>query len=40
MKDELGPVTITGREIYDEIVGMREDVRSLAQSRKIGRAHV
>lgn len=24
-------VTITSREIYDEIVGMREDVRSLTQ---------
>lgn len=25
-------VTITPREIYDEIVGMRDDVRSLTQS--------
>jgi hypothetical protein len=34
MADEkLGVVTISAREIYDEIVGMREDVRSLAQSR-------
>jgi hypothetical protein len=31
--DDFGNVTITGREIYDEIVGMRDDVRSLAQSR-------
>jgi hypothetical protein len=35
MADEkLGVVTISAREIYDEIVGMREDVRSLAQSRR------
>lgn len=29
-RDPLG-VTISAREIYDEIVGMREDVRSLTQ---------
>jgi hypothetical protein len=29
--DPLG-VTISAREIYDEIVGMRADVQSLAQS--------
>jgi hypothetical protein len=34
MADEkLGVVTISAREIYDEIVGMRDDLRSLAQSR-------
>jgi hypothetical protein len=31
--DPLG-VTISAREIYDEIVGMREDVRSLTQTSK------
>lgn len=31
MADEPLGVTITSREIYDEIVGMREDVRSLTQ---------
>jgi hypothetical protein len=29
-RDPLG-VVISSREIYDEIVGMREDVRSLSQ---------
>ncbi|WBP87034.1 hypothetical protein [Kitasatospora cathayae] len=32
--DPLGVVTITAREIYDEIVGMREDVRSVAQTQR------
>jgi hypothetical protein len=31
--EQLGIVTISAREIYDEIVGMRDDLRSLAQSR-------
>jgi hypothetical protein len=31
--EQLGTVTISAREIYDEIVGMRDDLRSLAQSR-------
>ncbi|QMU72131.1 hypothetical protein [Streptacidiphilus sp. P02-A3a] len=31
MSDPLG-VTISAREIYDEIVGLREDVRSLTQA--------
>jgi hypothetical protein len=30
-RDPLG-VTISAREIYDEIVGMREDVRRLTQA--------
>jgi hypothetical protein len=30
-RDPLG-VTIGAREIYDELVGMREDVRSLTQT--------
>ena len=30
--DEPLGVVISAREIYDEIVGMRDDVRSLAQS--------
>lgn len=32
-RDPLG-VTISAREIYDEIVGLREDVRSLTQSNE------
>ncbi|MFD0400170.1 hypothetical protein [Kitasatospora sp. NPDC127121] len=31
--EQLGGVVIGPREIYDELVGVREDVRSLAQSR-------
>lgn len=31
--DALGAVTISAREIYDEIIGVREDVRGLRQSR-------
>jgi len=32
-RDPLG-VTISAREIYDEIVGMRGDVRSLVENRE------
>jgi hypothetical protein len=31
--EPLGVVTITAREIYEEIVGMREDVRAVAQTQ-------
>lgn len=31
-RDVLGVVTIGAREIYDQLVGLREDVRSLTQS--------
>ncbi|WP_327065927.1 hypothetical protein OH807_33580 [Kitasatospora sp. NBC_01560] len=30
--EQLGGVVIGPREIYDQLVGVREDVRSLAQS--------
>lgn len=33
MEDPLG-VHVSAREIYDEIVGMRGDVRSLTESRE------
>jgi hypothetical protein len=33
-EDNLGVVTISAREIYNEIVGMRDDLRSLAQARR------
>jgi hypothetical protein len=32
-RDSLG-VTISAREIYDQIVGLRDDVRSLVQSNE------
>lgn len=36
MSDERDPlgVTISAREIYDQIVGLRDDVRSLTQSNE------
>ncbi|MFE5616283.1 hypothetical protein [Streptomyces sp. NPDC056524] len=33
-RDNLGGVTIGAREIYDELVAMRGDVRSLTQTRE------
>ncbi|MGX1133197.1 hypothetical protein RKD49_005387 [Streptomyces glaucescens] len=30
--DDVGVVTIGAREIYDQLVGLRDDVRSLVQS--------
>lgn len=35
MSDPMG-VVISAREIYDQIVGLRDDVRSLAQSSEAG----
>lgn len=32
MSNDLGSVTIGAREIYDELVAMREDVRTSTQS--------
>lgn len=32
-RDPLGPVTVSAREIYDAVIGVRDDVRSLRQSR-------
>ncbi|MGK5728189.1 hypothetical protein [Streptomyces sp. URMC 124] len=33
-RDHLGVVTVGAREIYDELVAMREDVRSLSQTHE------
>ncbi|MFI9076072.1 hypothetical protein ACIGW8_06140 [Streptomyces sioyaensis] len=33
-RDNLGGVTIGAREIYDELVALREDVRSLSQTHE------
>ncbi|UQA94938.1 hypothetical protein [Streptomyces halobius] len=33
-RDELGGVTIGAREIYDELVALRGDVRSLSQTHE------
>lgn len=33
-RDSLGAVVIGPREIYDELVAMREDVRSLSQTHE------
>ncbi|MEV3856073.1 hypothetical protein AB0J38_17330 [Streptomyces sp. NPDC050095] len=34
-RDQLGPVTVSAREIYDVVIGVRDDVRSLRQSRDV-----
>ncbi|MDH6123854.1 MULTISPECIES: hypothetical protein [unclassified Kitasatospora] len=33
-QNEIGVVTITAKEIYEVVVGVRDDVRSLAQDQK------
>lgn len=38
-REELGVISISAREIYDQIVGLRSDVRSLTESN-IGVAKV
>lgn len=39
-RDPLGAVHISGREIYDQIIGLREDVRGLTQTSEAVRTEL